>query len=219
MMDADDAGQSVYQHALGEDFASLDPRLQRYFGPIPRGSVGTGSGIYEVAGSRVRVLRPLFALMARRHVLFPELGRDVPFAVTNTPGLDGSLSAVRSFEFEGRTRVMEDTMRVVNGRLVDRLGKRRGLEVTIQVTVVAGALHMESTRLAVRAGRARIPLPPLVTLHLRESIDPVIPSLQRVDVRLTAPLIGEVFRYTGTFAYAIAACGSSSRCGPVIQAG
>ena len=203
IIDADDAGQSVYQRALGEDFASLDPRLQRYFGPIPPGSVGTGSGIYEVAGSRLRVLRPLFALMARRHVLFPELGRDVPFAVTNTPGLDGSLSASRTFEFQGRTRVMEDTMSVVNGQLVDRVGKRRGLEVTIHVTVVAGALHMESTRLAVRAGRARIPLPPLVTLHLRESIDHVVPSRQHVDVRLTAPLIGEVFRYTGTFTYEV----------------
>ena len=149
MMDADDAGQSVYQHALGEDFASLDPRLQRYFGAIPRGSVGTGSGIYEVAGSRVRVLRPLFALMARRHVLFPELGRDVPFAVTNTPGLDGSLSAVRSFEFEGRTRVMEDTMCVVNGllhrnlRLCDR-GVR--LELTVWPGHSSGVTAFDHTQ-------------------------------------------------------------------------
>ena len=138
MIDATDAERSVYQHALGEDFAALDPRLQRYFGPIPRGSVGTGSGTYEVAGSRLRMLRPLFALMARRHVLFPELGRDVPFSVANTPGLDGSLSAARTFAFPGQTRVMEDTMSVVNGQLVDRIGKWRGLEVTIEVTALSG---------------------------------------------------------------------------------
>jgi hypothetical protein len=198
----------VYQRALREDFGALDPQLQRYFGPIAPGSVGTGRGIYAVAGSRLRMLRPLLAAMAWRHVLFPELARDVPFVVTNHPGSDGSLSASRTFEFAGRTRVMEDTMRVVDGQLLDRIGKRRGLEVTMELAVVSGALHMKSTGLAVRAGRVRIPLPPVATMRLEESTDHAVPSRQRVDVRLTAPLIGEIFRYTGTFTYEIRATGA-----------
>jgi hypothetical protein len=128
----------VYQRVLGEDFASLNKQLQSYFGALPLGSVGTGRGTYDVAGSRLRVLRPLFAVMAKRHVLFPELEDDVPFVVTNTPGSDGRLSASRSFEFRRQTRVMEDTMSVVNGQLVDRIGKWRGLEVTIEVTALSG---------------------------------------------------------------------------------
>ena len=75
-------------------------------------------------------------MFAGRRILFPEYAHDVPFRIANTPAPDGTLSAVRTFEFPERTRTMEDTMTVV-------------------------------------------------------------------DVRITAPLIGEVFRYAGAFAYAI----------------
>jgi hypothetical protein len=197
------AAKSVYQRALGNDFGSLEPHLQSYFGPIPAGRVGTGHGAYDLARSRLRFLRPFLALVAKRHVLFPELGHDVPFSIINTPGSDGSLSAIRTFEFPERTRVMEDTMTVVDGQLIDRIGKRRGLEIATRLGVVAGALHMTSTRLALRAGPLRIPLPPLATMHLVERTDPVDPSRQRVDVRINAPRLGEVFRYTGGFTYTI----------------
>jgi hypothetical protein len=195
--------RSVYQRVLGANFAALDPRLQQYFGPIPAGSVGSGSGIYRVAGSRHRFLRPALAVMAWRHVLFPEFGHDVPFGVTNTPRGDGGLGAVRTFAFRGRTRIMEDALTVRDGRLYDRLGRRGGLGVTIHVSVVSGALHMTSTALALHIGRRRIPLPPLATMRLREHIEETETARQQVDVRIDAPLLGEVFRYTGSFVYTV----------------
>jgi hypothetical protein len=193
----------VYQRVLGADYAALDPRLQRYFGPIPAGWVGSGTGVYSVAGSRHRFLRPVLAVMAWRHVLFPELGHDVPFAVTNTPGTDGGLRGVRTFEFRGRTRIMEDAMSVRGDRLYDRLGKRGGLGVTIRLSVVSGALHMTSTALALHIGRARIPLPPLATMRLREHVEEAETTRQHVDVRIDAPFLGEIFRYTGSFSYTV----------------
>ncbi|MCP2635027.1 DUF4166 domain-containing protein [Microbacterium sp. HD4P20] len=192
---------SVYQRVLGDEFALLQPRLQTYFGPIPRGSVGVGSGIYEMAGSPARWLSPVLAIMASRHILFPEFERDVPFAITNTPGRDGSLSATRTFRFARRHRLMEDTMSVIDGRLVDRLGKRRGLEVALDLWVEDGALRMASTRLALRVAGIRLPLPRLATVHLDESVDSADLTLQHVDVRITAPLVGEIFRYAGDFTY------------------
>lgn len=193
---------SVYQRVLGTDFAELDPRLQRYFGPIPVDSAGTGAGVYRVAGSRYRFLRPVLAAMASRHVLFPELGHDVPFEVTNTPGTDGVLRAVRRFEFPDRTRIMADAMTVRRGRLYDRLGTRGGLGVAIRLSVDSGALHMTSTALALHIGRIRIPLPPLATMRLREHVGEE-EAVQHVDVRIDAPLLGEIFRYTGSFTYGI----------------
>ncbi|WP_164743539.1 DUF4166 domain-containing protein [Microbacterium sulfonylureivorans] len=198
---------SVYQQALGAEFHLLDPNLQKYFGPIPHGWVGSGSGLYAVAGSRHRVLRPVLALMAWRHILFPELEQDVPFAITNRPCGDGSLSAVRTFEFARRTRVMEDTMTVENGQLRDRLGKRRGLEVGLQLAVVSGGLRMTSTSLALRVGRLRIPLPRVAALTLNERTNPTDPTRQDVDVRISTPFLHEVFRYAGTFAYQLHATG------------
>lgn len=193
---------SPYQLVLGDRFGALDASLQRYFGAIPAGSVGVGHGVYEQAGSRKRVLRPLLAWLAWRRILFPEFGRDVPFTVVNTPGGHGELSATRTFDFPGRRRRMQDSMSVRDGVLIDRLGRRGGLEVGLHLEVVDGGLRMHSGRFRLRLGALRVPLPRVARLTLDERTDPVDASRQRVDVRITAPLLGEVFKYAGSFTYA-----------------
>lgn len=193
--------RSVYQHVLGDRFADLDPRLQKYFEPLPAGTIGVGSGTYDVAGSPHRWLWPVLRWMAWRRILFPEFGRRVPFGIVNSDGAGGELSAVRTFEFPRASRIMEDTMSVVDGRLIDRLGRRRGLEVALDVAVSDGGLRMTSGRLALRVAGIRIPLPRLATVTLDERVHPTDDSRQRVDVRLTAPLLGEFFRYSGSFTY------------------
>jgi len=75
--------ESRYQRALRARAAELHPALQAYFAMPPAGLLGRGAGVYEVAGSRLRRARPLWAWLARRHVRFPELGRDIPFTVFN----------------------------------------------------------------------------------------------------------------------------------------
>lgn len=84
---------SVYERVLGARLDALDPGLRRYFGAIPPASVGVGTGVFVVAGSRLRWLRPVWAFLGWRRVLFAEHGRDVPFTVLNTPQPDGSLTA------------------------------------------------------------------------------------------------------------------------------
>jgi hypothetical protein len=190
---------SVYERVLGPRMAELDPSLRRYFSLPPDGQVGAGSGVYEVAGSRHRWLWPVWAWLGWRRVLFPEFGRGIPFTVVNTPDADGSLGAIRTFAFPPRTRTMVDRMSVVDGRLRDRLGRRGGLEVELLLDVTpSGALHMSSARQWLRLGPLRLRMPGLVRVELTESSDP---AGQRVDVRMTAPVLGEVFRYAGTFTY------------------
>ncbi|PPG40542.1 DUF4166 domain-containing protein [Pseudoclavibacter sp. RFBA6] len=167
--------QSVYEQILGPQIELLHPQLRRYFGPIPAGHEGRGSGVYSWAGGRRSMLRPVLAWLAFRHVLFPERGRNVPFAIRNRPEGDGALSARREFTFPRVTRVMEDTMRVVPGaggkpRLVDRLGRRRGLEVELEVRVHEGALRMRSTRLWLRM---RVPVAPRSLWPARAKIAPL----------------------------------------------
>ena len=192
--------ESVYQRVLAEGFAQLDPRLRAYFGRPAAGSVGVGIGRYDVAGSRHRWLRPVFAYLAWRRVLFPEYGHDIPFRVVNTTEADGALSAERTFEFGSRTRVMRDRMAVVDGALHDRLGRRGGLEVELRLEVVDGGLRMLSRRQWLRAGPLRIRIPGIVRVRLDERS---MGTRQRVDVLLTAPGLGEVFRYAGEFDYRI----------------
>ncbi len=192
---------SVYQRALGPQFELLDPALQRYFGPIPPATVGSGVGVYAFAGSRRAWLRPVLAWMAWRRILFPEYGRDVPFTVWNTATVGGALRATRTFAFPSRTRVMQDSMAVIDGRLVDRLGRRGGLEVSLEVRVDDGGMQMTSGRLHLRLRSIRLPLPRVATMTLDERTHPTDAGMQCVDVRITSPGIGEVFRYQGSFTY------------------
>jgi hypothetical protein len=187
---------SVYQRLLGSELAGLKPELQSYFSGHP--GVGVGRGEFEVAGSPLRILRPVLAYLAWRRILFPEYARDVPFEITNTPTQDGGLAAVRTFQFPGRDRPLEDTMRVVDGELHDFLGKRRGFEVRMRVSITDGLLQMRSDRSWLHLGAARIPLPPFARVTVDESW---ADGLQRVDVRLRSPLLGEWFRYAGYFTY------------------
>ena len=193
--------ESVYQRVLGDEFDRLSPELRAYFSAPPEGSVGRGHGVYAVAGSRRRWLWPVFAYLARRRILFPEFGHDVPFTVTNIPGPGEGLSSRREFHFPGRERVMQDTMHVVDGRLHDFLGRRGGLEVRFVVTVSPrGSLRMLSDRAWLHLSGLRLPLPALLSARvvLDESW---VDGHQRVDVRMRHPLFGEIFGYSGTFDY------------------
>jgi hypothetical protein len=187
---------SVYERVLGERITELDPALRAYVGEIPAGSVGRGAGIYDVAGSRHRWLAPVLAWLAAREVLFPEYGRDIPFTVENR----GDRTARRTFDFPRRTRVMTDAMTVVDGRLHDRLGRRGGLEVELLLEATRGELQMRSGRQWLHLGPLRLRMPGLVRVELTEAAHG---TGQRVDVRMRAPLLGEVFRYAGTFHYRV----------------
>ncbi|MDL9978376.1 DUF4166 domain-containing protein [Microbacterium candidum] len=193
--------RSVYERALGDELDALDPRLRAYFGAIPDGCRGVGAGVFDSAGLRIRLLRPVFALLARWGIAFPESGADVLFEIENTPGAEGTLRATRTFHFPGRTRVMRDELRMVDGRLIDHLGVRGILEVVLDASVSEGGLRMESRSLALRAAGRRIPLPPVAKVALEERT--ADDGMQHVDVRIRMPLLGEVYGYRGTFAYAM----------------
>lgn len=172
-----------------------------YFGAIPAGRSGVGAGTFDSSGLRTRALRPVFTLLARVGIAFPEYGADVPFEIENSPGADGALRATRTFHFAERTRVMRDELRVAGGRLVDRLGARGMLEVELDASVSNGRLLMESRRLVLRAAGRRVPLPPVATVVLEERATD--DGIQHVDVRIRMPLLGEVYGYRGAFAYAV----------------
>jgi len=198
---------SVYQRVLGSDLAGLKPELQTYFSG-GGGAVGVGAGVFAVVGSPIRILRPVLAYLAWRRILFPEYARDVPFHITNTPQPDGGLDAIRIFHLPGRDRQLEDTMRVVDGHLHDFLGRRRGFEVRMRLTTTDGLLQMRSGRQWLHLGRLRIPLPPFATVTVSESW---LDGRQHVDVRLRSPLLGEWFRYAGSFTYRYVTVGDEGR--------
>ena len=63
--------ESVYRRVLGVELDKLAPELRPYFDGGQR--IGVGSGVFEVAGSPLRVLKPVLAFMAWQRIRIPAL--------------------------------------------------------------------------------------------------------------------------------------------------
>ncbi|WP_058750767.1 DUF4166 domain-containing protein [Curtobacterium oceanosedimentum] len=221
--------RSPYELTTPPDLlARLHPRLRTYFGPVPPGHVGRGEGVFIVVGTPRHWLWPLLAVFARDDVMFPVWERDVPFTVENRPARVGhgrsrsrwrdvpaervgsvAVRAHRTFRFRAGHRTMVDAITAEPHGLVDHLGRRGRVSALLRAEVDAdgpdaGALRLVSVRVTVRAlGRAwSLPtvVAPRVTLTERFDDDA---DVQRVSLRLSAPLVGTLYRYEGSFRYRI----------------
>lgn len=193
----------------------LHPRLRTYFAAIPPGHVGRGEGVFTVVGTPRRWLWPILALFARDGVVFPTWERDVPFTVENRParvghgrtnGLEARVAVIahRTFRLRTGPRVMVDAITAEPEGLVDHLGRHGRVSAALRAEARSGELHLVSTSVRFRVlGRApRLPsgIAPRVTLVERFDDDL---DRQCVSLTLTAPFVGTLYRYEGTFAYAV----------------
>lgn len=193
---------SPYQRVLGEGLETLHPRLLAYFSAVPPGMVGVGQGVFDVVGTPRRWLWPVLSLLARDGVIFPVWERGVSFTVRNVPTVRGTLTAYREFAFARGHRTMVDEISAEPKELVDRLGRSGRLVAAFRATVEAGALRLESTRVAFRfAGREwRIPGVFAPRVSLCERFDDAA-DRQHVSLRLEHPLLGRLYEYAGSFSY------------------
>ncbi len=192
---------SPWELALRGRLRSLDPALADYFSTIPAGSVGRGSGTFDVVGTPRRWLWPVFAVLGRAAIAFPGWERDVPFEVVNVPG-EGCVRATLAFGFCGGERVMRHEIRMTPRGLVDVLGTHGRLEAALVADAVDGRLELGSTGVRLRLGALRLPLPLAPRIHLVERRDG---DRQRVEFSMTAPLVGRIYEYAGTFGYRVEA--------------
>ena len=216
--------RSPYELSASADvLAALHPRLRTYFGAVPPGHVGRGSGVFTVVGTPRRWLWPVLGVLARDAVVFPVWEHDVPFTVENRPvhvrrGRSGrstdrearpAVRAHRTFHFASGDRTMVDAITAEPEGLVDHLGRHGRVSALLAVTVPAtgpdaGALRLVSTRVSVHAlGREwRLPaaLSPRVVLTERFDDDA---DVQRVSLTLSAVGLGTLYRYEGAFRYSV----------------
>lgn len=164
---------------------------------IPAGSVGIGTGQFDVVGTPRRWLWPVLALLARDGVLFPVWQHAVDFRIENRND-DGILRARRTFEFRRGESVMVDAVSLDPSGLVDRLGRRATVLAHLVARVEAGALVLESTSARVFG----IPVPAALAprMRLTERWDDAT-DRQHVALTLDAPLLGRLYEYSGSFTY------------------
>ena len=190
---------SPWQHALGDEFRLLHPRLRTYFGAIPEGATGRGDGVFEIVGTPRRWLWPLLSFLAVDNVLFPAWDRDLPFRVRNA-ALNGRVVGLRRFEFPVRPHTMTDSIGWESGELVDRLGRHGSVRVGLRATVVDSGLVLESTW--VRIAGVRLPHGIAPRVRLEESFDSDA-RRQRISFVMDHPALGRLYEYSGHFDYRI----------------
>jgi hypothetical protein len=194
---------SVYQLAMGQDFALLQPELQEYFslaaesGPAAAGgsAVGLGTGVFDVAG-------------CPRSVLLPEYQRDVPFSIENRAHLDATgrpaLTAVRTINFDGGRRTMQDTtVWEVGAGLTDVLGRSGTVRTDLVCSAGAdGRMRLVSRRTSFGAGRFRLGLPRLLeAAAFTEQWWDRSEGHFRIRTKVLQRQLGTVLEYRGSFSY------------------
>jgi hypothetical protein len=196
---------SIFQHALGGDFARLHPRLRERFGFGADDAVAcVGTGVMDEIWRGRAYTVPFLYLGTLRNLLFPERGRGIPFTIENYAYRDGrqrdTITFVRTFDVApGRRRRFDATMVYdpASGRVVDFLGTHQHYAAALDFSVDDGG------GLVIRTGAQylrRLPFPVALAARaqVRESWDEK-ESCFRIAVRVDNPRFGPVFGYHGQF--------------------
>lgn len=199
---------SIFQRAMGDDFARLHPALQRRFGiGLDTGEACIGTGVMDRIWNGGAFTRPFLALGATRHILFPEVGYNVPFTIGNYPYLDSfgreTVTFARAFRLPRRTRRFDATMvySAERGCLVDYLGTHQHLATELRFAADGrGGLVIRSGPFRFTEGPVGVRVPAILTgtATVHEWYDER-ESRFRIEVRVVNRRFGPLFGYKGTF--------------------
>ncbi len=198
---------SIYQRALGSDFAKLHPQIQRRFSLTSQsGLAAVGHGAMDSIWHGAPFTLPFLYLGAWRSIMFPEQGQDVPFTIQNYAYQDAlgreTVTWVRTFQtrrqrrFDAYMIYAED-----RGRVIDYLGTHQHLAVDIDLQVAPnGGLRLRSGDQRFYEGPVafRFPLFFSGVADVTEWYDEEAACF-RIEVSATNRTWGKLFGYSGHF--------------------
>jgi hypothetical protein len=143
--------KSIYERALGSDFARLHPEIQRRFGFSSKDNTASiGTGVMEELWHGPPYTLPFLYVGSWRRIMFPESGRDVSFQIMNYGYLDAlgreTITWIRTFHTK-RPRRFDAYMIYSEQRqcIVDYLGTHQHLAVDIDLGIASnGGLCLRS---------------------------------------------------------------------------
>ncbi|MBB6669807.1 DUF4166 domain-containing protein [Cohnella nanjingensis] len=198
---------SIYELALGDDFARLHPKIRERFGfSSADGIASFGAGVMDRIWHAKWAVLPL-ALGATRNIMFPQSGRSVPFKIANYAYRDElgreTVTWNRAFQFADARRRFEATMIYSGerGRIVDYLGNRQHLAVDLDLAVAPnGGIRIRSGEQRFYEGPLGFRFPSVCTgiAEVCEWYDDDA-ACYRITVAVRHPIAGPVFAYEGAF--------------------
>src|SRR5471030_2459563 len=132
---------SVLRLALGNQYERLHPMLQKQYAiTAESGLCSTGTGMMSEITRGSKFMSPFLKLGAKRLVLFPEAGKDIPFSIDNFAFVDQlgreTITWTRKFQFDVERRF--DEYMIYNERLkrlVIYAGSHQHLAVDLETWV------------------------------------------------------------------------------------
>ena len=198
---------SIYQRALGAEFARLHPEIQRRFGLSSQdGLASIGRGVMDEIWTGPVYVRPFLQVGTWRRIMFPETGRQIPFTIENYAFVDRfgreTVSWIRTFELR-RPRRFDAYMvySQTRHRIVDYLGTHQHLAVDLDLSVDAeGGLKLRSGSQRFYEGIIGFRFPLLLSgiADVREWYDDRAHRF-RIEVDVHNRVWGRLFGYRGSF--------------------
>ena len=193
--------KSLMQRALGADWDRLPPALQTHY------QVGTTIDTGHLNVEYPRFMQPFLSILSVFGALVNRRGGDVATVVNKR--------VVGDRQYWRRTLTYPDGKVVYfnsfwvsaeNGQVIEFVNPVLGLQMA--PFVKAGRLHYRGVRFVAKLGSLLLPIPEWLVLGHTTIVEEAIDETRfAMDFRLTHPLFGEVFRYSGEFE---AASGESS---------
>ena len=197
---------SIFESALGADFARLSPMMQKRF------SMGLDSG-YACVGTGVmsRIRRgpwwvvPFLYIGKLRNILIPDVGENVPFTIENYPYRDPfgreTVTFVREYRVRRKPSRFDATMILGDGHVLDYLGTHQHLAVDLELSVDDdGALLLTSGAQRFYEGPLGFSFPPVFSgrAKLRERFDEDA-GVFTIQMEVYNRVFGFLFGYEGEF--------------------
>lgn len=199
---------SVFERALGDDFARLHPMMQKRFGvSLDAGYAAVGTGVMASIRRGPWWTVPFLWIGRLRNILVPDQGRDAPFRIENYPYTDPfgreTVTFVREYRVRERPSRFDATMIYSDdlGRVVDYLGTHQHLAVDLQLRVGDnGDLFLTSDAQRFYEGPIAFRFPLLFSgraaLHERWDDEA---GCYRVTLEVRNRVFGFLFGYEGMF--------------------
>lgn len=199
--------RSIYEQAMGTDFARLHPEIQRRFGFSSRDNTASvGTGVMEEIWRGPLYTLPFLYVGSWRRIMFPETGRNVPFQIQNYAYVDPfgreTVTWIRTFQNKC-TRRFDAYMIFSEERscVVDYLGTHQHLAVDIELSVdPTGGLRLRSGAQRFYEGLIGFSFPLLFSgvAEVCEWYDDHEQKF-RIEVTVSNKTWGRLFGYKGSF--------------------
>ncbi len=198
---------SIYECALGSDFARLHPEIQRRFGFSSQDKIASiGTGVMEKLWHGPLYTLPFLYVGSWRRIMFPESGLDIPFQIENYSYVDPlgreTVTWIRTFQAKRKRRF--DAYMIYSSQrncIIDYLGTHQHLAVDIELSVDAnGGLRLRSGAQRFYEGLIGFSFPMLFSgvAEVCEWFDDVARCF-RIEVVVQNRAWGRLFGYTGHF--------------------